>query len=76
MTDFDKREWLIVTEWDSCDSGCNTQEYMNYTIREAVEDVCSDIPEDDMAEITLFIDDEIVAIADGNLEGYFISSVK
>lgn len=49
---------------------------MNYTIREAVEDVCSDIPEDDMAEITLLIDDEIVAIADGNLEGYFISSVK
>lgn len=76
MVDFDAKQEEICVAWDSCDSGADYYLYNNFTIMEAVEDVCSDIPEHDEAEMSIFVDDELVAIANGNIEGYDIAPIE
>lgn len=76
MVDFDARQQEICIEWDSCDSGAEYCSYNSFTIAEAVDDICSDIPEHDEAEMSIFVDGELVAIANGNIEGYDIAPIE
>lgn len=76
MVDFDAKQEEICVAWDSYDSGGEQCSYNLFTIAEAVEDVCSDIPEYDEAEMTILVDGKAVAIANGNIEGYDIAPIE